>query len=371
MSIFNKQTKQETILYIIVWTILFLSPLVSLLVHSEAGTDSDWQMRSLLDAFGSILTFFIIFLIHNHVLAPMLVKHKRVKLYLISCVALIAVFQLAQCAHRPNGRPVTSLNMSEAPPPPPPPNGPPPVDKHDLSVFFIVTLMIGANLGVKYYFQNEEEKKHLAKLREQSLKQELDYLRYQINPHFIMNTLNNIHALVDIDPEQAKDSIVDMSRMMRYLLYDSERQCVSLRSAVEFLKKYLNLMKLRYSDNVTINLDVPEGAHEDICVAPLVFIPFVENAFKHGVAIDKSSVIDIGIEKQDDRLLFHCHNTKSHAKHEFGGVGLNNVTKRLELIYGDDYALDIKDEDNTYDATLDLPVRHTNELMTPKTTDQQ
>ena len=371
MSIFNKQTKQETIIYTIVWTILFLSPLVSLLTHNEGSKDADWQMRSLLDAYGSILTFFIVFLIHNHVLAPMLVKHKRVKRYFISCVALIAVFQLAQCAHRPNGQPVTSLNMSEVPPPPPPPNGPPPVDKHDLSVFFIVTLMVGANLGVKYYFQSEEEKKHLAQLKEQSLKQELDYLRYQINPHFIMNTLNNIHALVDIDPEQAKDSIVDMSRMMRYLLYDSDRPCVSLHNTIEFLKKYLNLMKLRYSDNVSINLEVPEGTYEDICVAPLVFIPFVENAFKHGVSIDKPSVIDIGIKHQDGRLVFHSHNAKSNAKYEFGGVGLNNVTKRLELIYGDDYSLDIKDEDNTYDVTLDLPARHTSDFNDTKTTDDQ
>ena len=371
MRIFNKQTKQETIIYTIVWTILFLSPLVSLFTNNEASKDADWQMRSLLDAYGSILTFFVVFLIHNHVLAPMLVKHKRVRRYIISCVVLIAVFQLAQCAHRPNGRPITSLNTSEVPPPPPPPNGPPPVDKHDLSVFFIVTLMVGANLGVKYYFHNEDEKKRLAKLKEQSLKQELDYLRYQINPHFIMNTLNNIHALVDIDPEQAKDSIVDMSRMMRYLLYDSERQGVSLYNAVEFLKKYLNLMKLRYSDNVTINLDVPNGGGEDIFVAPLVFIPFVENAFKHGVSIDKPSVIDIGIVKEGQRLKFHSHNTKSHAKHEFGGVGLNNVTKRLELIYGNDYSLDIKDEDNTYDVTLDLPVRHANDFTDPKKPDDK
>ena len=159
--------------------------------------------------------------------------------------------------------------------------------------------------------------------------------------------------------------------MMRYLLYDSDRPCVSLHNTIEFLKKYLNLMKLRYSDNVSINLEVPEGTYEDICVAPLVFIPFVENAFKHGVSIDKPSVIDIGIKHQDGRLVFHSHNAKSNAKYEFGGVGLNNVTKRLELIYGDDYSLDIKDEDNTYDVTLDLPARHTSDFNDTKTTDDQ
>ena len=358
MSFFKKQTKQETVIYTLVWILIFLSPLVSLIFsHEDTSKDSFWVTRSLMENYGSLLMFFIVFLIHNHVLAPLLVKHKRVTLYLVACVVMVTAFQLVQCAHRPNGAPMVSVSNNEMPPPPPPPNGHPPIDKHDLSVFIIVILMIGANLGVKSYFQSEEEKKHLAKLREQSLKQELDYLRYQINPHFIMNTLNNIHALVDIDPEQAKDSIVDMSRIMRYMLYDSDKPYVSLNTTVIFLKKYLNLMKLRYSDNVTINLDVPEDTHEDIVIAPLVFIPFVENAFKHGVSLDKPSVIDIGIKKEGDRLHFCCHNSKSNAKHEFGGVGLNNVTKRLELIYGTDYSLNIQDEEDTYDVTLDLPVR--------------
>ena len=358
MSIFKKQTKQETFVYTIVWIILFLSPLVSLLTNNEYAQDSVWLKHSLMDAYGSILAFFIVFLIHNHVVAPICVKHKRITLYLVCCIVLVSVFQLSQCARKPDGRPITTLNMDETPPPPPPPNGPPPIDRQQLSLFFIVTMMIGANLGMKYYFQNEEEKKHLAKLKEQSLKQELDYLRYQVNPHFIMNTLNNIHALVDIDPEQAKDSIVDMSRMMRYLLYDSDKQYVSMSKSIPFIKKYLNLMKLRYTDQVTVNLNVPEFCPEDVVAAPLVFVPFVENAFKHGVSYDKPSTIDIDIKREDGRLLFHCRNTKSDVKHEYGGVGLNNVTKRLELIYGNDYSLDINDGEDTYDVLLNLPERH-------------
>lgn len=365
MSIFHKQTRQETIIYTIVWGVLFLSPLVSLLFHHhDASTDTAWIWRSLAESWVSLLAFFIVFLIHNHVLAPILVKHKRIKQYLIGCVVLIAVFQLAECAHRPNGAPLISPTENEMPPPRPP-MGQPPVDKHDISVFFIIIMMVGANLGMKYCFQSEEEKKRLAKLREQSLKQELEYLRYQINPHFIMNTLNNIHALVDIDPDQAKDSIVDMSRMMRYLLYESDKQYVTLENAVVFLKKYLNLMKLRYTDQVTVNLDVPEVNNCDIVLAPLVFIPFVENAFKHGVSYDKPSTIDVCIEKKNGRLLFRCHNTKSNVKHEYGGVGLNNVTKRLELIYANDYSLDINDGEQDYDVFLNLPIRHPSDF--PKT----
>ena len=357
MRIFNKQTKQEAFIYTIVWVILFAAPTIDLLFHYQEQ-DMTMVKNSLIDTWGSMLMFLIIFLIHNHVLAPILIKHKKVHLYIIGVVTIVFLFQMVQCMHKPERMPHNPPpeNTGIMMPPPPPDGSRPPIDRHDLSVFIIVILMIGANLGVKIYFQHEEEKKHLAKLKEQSLKQELDYLRYQINPHFIMNTLNNIHALVDIDPEQAKDSIVDMSRMMRYLLYESDNNCVSLNNAVTFLKKYLNLMKLRY-DQVTVNLDVPSECSENVGLVPMVFIPFVENAFKHGVAYDKPSTIDIDISEKDGRLIFHCHNTKSGVKHEYGGVGLSNVTKRLELIYGDDYSLDIHDEDDSYDVRLDLPAK--------------
>ena len=358
-----KQTKQETIIYTIVWSVFFLAPLIEFVFNYDPEHPF-WIKNGLIDTWAHLLFFFIVFLFHNHILAPILLKHKSIPKYIAGCVIVIALFQTAQCMHKPDhgkgpARHETSVEMA-----PPPPEGRPPIDRHDINMFILVIMMMGANLGVKVYYQNEEEKKHLAKLKEQSLKQELDYLRYQINPHFIMNTLNNIHALVDIDPEQAKDSIVDMSRMMRYLLYESDNQYVALSTAVTFLKKYLNLMQLRYSDNVTVNLDVPDETHEDIVLAPLVFIPFVENAFKHGVAYDKPSTIDIDIEKKNGRLIFHCRNTKNDIKHEFGGVGLNNVTKRLELIYGNDYTLDINDRGDDYDVLLDLPARRKADFQT-------
>jgi len=358
MSDYYKQSKQETIIYTIVWFVIFLAPLAEFIVNYDPEHPI-WIKNGLLDTWTHLLFFFIAFLIHNHILAPMLVKQKKVTKYIACSVVVIALFQTAQCVHKPdhNPMPPDAPQVSEVETEPPPPDGRPPIHKHDITMFTLVIMMLGANLGVKSFCQNEEEKKHLAKLKEQSLKQELDYLRYQINPHFIMNTLNNIHALVDIDPEQAKDSIVDISRMMRYLLYESDKHCVPLNTAIEFLKKYLNLMKLRYTDQVTINLDVPSACSDDIAIVPLMFTPFVENAFKHGVTYDKPSVIDIDIMQQGNRLLFHCHNTKNDVKHEYGGVGLNNVTKRLELIYGTDYSLDITDGETDYDVLLDIPVK--------------
>ena len=356
MSNYFKQTRQETIIYTIVWILIFLAPLAEFLVNYDPKHPI-WIKNGLLDTWAHLLFFFIVFIIHNHILAPILLKQKKVTKYIACFVIVIALFQTAQCVHKPHHGPQGPHPVSAVEMEPPPPDGRPPINRHDITMFILVIMMLGANLGVKHYFQCEEEKKYLAKLKEQSLKQELDYLRYQINPHFIMNTLNNIHALVDIDPDQAKDSIVDISRMMRYLLYESDKHYVPLNTAIEFLKKYLNLMKLRYTDQVTVNLDVPEACPDAIMIAPLVFIPFVENAFKHGVAYDKPSAIDIDIEEKGDRLLFHCRNTKNNVKHEYGGVGLNNVTKRLELIYGSDYSLDITDGEDTYDVLLNLPPR--------------
>ena len=357
MSNYFKQTKQETIIYTIVWLIIFLAPLAEFLFNYDPEHPI-WIKRGLLDIWTHLLFFFIVFLIHNHILSPILLKQKNVTKYIICCVTVIALFLTVECTHAPNRDHHDAKHREAVEMQPPPPDGRPPIHRHDITMFILVIMMLGANLGVKCFFQNEEEKKHLAKLKAQSLKQELDYLRYQINPHFIMNTLNNIHALVDIDPEQAKDSIVDMSRMMRYLLYESDKQYVTLNMAIAFLKKYLNLLKLRYTDQVKVLLDVPETCSENVVLAPLVFVPFVENAFKHGVAYDRPSSIEIDIKKCDGRLLFHCSNTKNGVKHEYGGVGLNNVTKRLELIYGNDYTLTITDGDSTYDVLLDLPERH-------------
>ena len=198
MSNYFKQTKQETIIYTIVWFIIFLAPLSEFIVNYDPEHPF-WIKNGLLDTWSHMLLFFIAFLIHNHILAPILVKHKKVAKYIVACVIVIALFQTAQCVHKPVHRlqepqPERTFDFE-----PPPPNGRPPIHRHDITMFILVIMMFGANLGVKTFCQNEEEKKHLAKLKEQSLKQELDYLRYQINPHFIMNTLNNIHALVDID----------------------------------------------------------------------------------------------------------------------------------------------------------------------------
>ena len=155
--------------------------------------------------------------------------------------------------------------------------------EHDILAIVVLILMFAANLGIKSYFRSRDDRKRLAELEHENLEQQLEYLRYQINPHFFMNTLNNIHALVDIDPEKAKDTILELSKMMRFVLYEGNKQSVPLVRELDFIRHYITLMQLRYTDKVRIILDLPTET-PDHTLPPLILISFVENAFKHGVS---------------------------------------------------------------------------------------
>ena len=171
-----------------------------------------------------------------------------------------------------------------------------------------------------------------------------------------MNTLNNIHALVDIDPEKAKDTIVELSKMMRFVLYEGDKKGVSISREFDFIRHYITLMQLRYTEKVDMKVSLPTAV-PDKEVPPLMLITFIENAFKHGISYQKDSFVHITAEVRDNRLHFECSNSKcERPNQEKGGVGLANVKKRLNLIYGENYLLNIKDEATTYHITLEIPL---------------
>ena len=391
---FKKEHRQETIIYLVLWALLFMAPVMSLSVRSaNTGIDFDWS--EIFTVWKQYALYFLVFLIHNHLMAPMLVYRQQRWRYLALSAAIIVIFQIYQCNHRPDFRQrkarramIEQIDHQRPPMPPdhregdfeprpddhegfePRPDGPrrdglrherrqhPPLifGQHDLVSIIILVLMLGMNLGVKLYFKQRSDQKHLAQLERQNLEQQLEYLKYQINPHFFMNTLNNIHALVDIDPEKAKSTILELSKMMRFMLYEGSKSVVPLEREMTFLQNYITLMKLRYTDKVRISVDVPASLpNKD--VPPLMFITFVENAFKHGVSYRQESFIDIAMAIANDRLTFTCVNSripKEEDKH--GGVGLANVRQRLDLIYGQNYQLDIRDEQTSYTVKLTLPL---------------
>ena len=383
-----KQSRQENLVYLVVWGLLFATPLLSLYVRTISDSEATFNWTEVFIVWRRFAIFLVLFLIHNFLLAPLLV-HQRKRVIYVSIVAIvIAAFMIFQCNSRPDFKgPMEHKPMGHKPPmeqtdrhqqpyfnKPPramdgerPPfdgpfpqmrqrNAPPPiVGERDILAIIVLILMFGANLGIKSYFRSRDDRKRLEKLERENLEQQLEYLRYQINPHFFMNTLNNIHALVDINPEQAKDTILELSKMMRFVLYEGNKQGVPLSRELDFIRHYVTLMQLRYTNKVKITLDLPQET-SDRQIPPLILITFIENAFKHGISYQHESFIEVKVSEHDGAMHFSCRNSKGEKPNEEkGGVGLANIRKRLNLLYGRDYALRIKNDADTYSVELTLP----------------
>lgn len=355
----------EALIYAFCWMMIFVIPFVMMYLRTRNSTDEPFQWDELIRVWIGEASFLAIFIIHSCFLAPLIIYKNRRKLYFGLVTIIVVAFGIYQFNARPP-RPRhfhkdrTEMADYRQPRPLLPPgrhHRPFFVDQVDFVSVIILVLMFGMNLSVKLLFKQNENEKKLQRLMNENLNQQLEYLKFQINPHFFMNTLNNIHALVDIDPEEAKESIIELSNLMRYVLYDGNRPLTSLRKECDFIDNYIELMRLRYSDKVDIKTDRDDNL-PDALIAPLITITYVENAFKHGVSYQHRSFIHITTHVADGRLLFTCENSKhKESTEEHGGVGLANTRKRLDLIYGNDYTLDINDREDTYFVRLDIPLR--------------
>ena len=223
----------------------------------------------------------------------------------------------------------------------------------------LALLIIGFDTGLRTVFKWSESEQEKLRLEKENVNNQLAFLRHQVNPHFFMNTLNNIHALIDIDTEEAKEAIIRLSRLMRHLLYDSNTAGSPLAKEVQFIQSYIELMGLRYSDKVKITLQLPDEL-PDKQIPPLLFTSLLENAFKHGISYRTASCIDIVLSVSEKQMSFSICNGKSgHVNHQdqsASGIGIENTRKRLALLYASSYTLDIKDETDQYTVTLKIPL---------------
>lgn len=183
---------------------------------------------------------------------------------------------------------------------------------------------------------------------------ELQNLKSQLNPHFLFNTLNNIYSLIQIDTSRAQQAVHDLSRMLRYVLYDSSHPAVPLSAEIDFLRDYIELMRIRLPRHVRLDVSLPENPSHTL-VAPLLFISLVENAFKHGVSNDRPSFIDIDIREEEGVLACRIENSffpKSGADRSGSGIGLANLCRRLEMIYPGRYEMKYGQHGDTYETLL-------------------
>lgn len=223
-------------------------------------------------------------------------------------------------------------------------------------VFIFQTLFILLAVGVRYIMRSHQQKMALQEAGRKSAEAELSWLKNQLNPHFLFNTLNNISSLTQINPDKAQESIGQLSGLLRYALYESNAAVVPLKGEVEFMEDYIDLMSLRCNDLTTINKEfiIPKG---DVKIAPLLFISLIENAFKHGVNSRAESHIDIRMYPDGEDLVFSCGNSffeKSGEEHIGSGIGLENLKRRLELIYPGAYKFMSGKDGQTYQAVIIL-----------------
>ena len=180
-------------------------------------------------------------------------------------------------------------------------------------------------------------------------------MKNQINPHFLFNTLNNISSLTQIAPDAAQDAIAQLSDLLRYAMYETNKKTVPVSGEVEFMRNYIALMKLRCNEKTEVKTTF--DVQQDVEIAPLLFISLVENAFKHGVSSSRHSMIDIHLEQKDHQIVFSCDNTnypKDDADRSGSGIGIENTKRRLNLIYHDRYTWEQSVNDNIYHVKITI-----------------
>jgi len=360
------------LIYILIWILVFLFPVLEQYAISNSfALEFNWQM--IFFRWINILPFLAFFLLNEFVL----LKHffYKKKFFIYSAIVLFyfllfifaepiflpkADFFLPKADFKPNLEFEKNINHQL-----------PPMDlnkfpKREFEVhesFFnprklqkssLFVLLIALNFSISIVYKNYQDKKKFDELEKNQLKNQLDYLKYQLSPHFFMNTLNNIHALIDIDALMAQDTIVELGKLMRYLLYESNKAKVLLSQEVDFINNYISLMKIRFSDKLKITFE-SNLTDSNTLIAPLVYICLVENAFKHGVSNRMDSFIDIKICQIENQINFTICNSKFNSDNkldEHHGIGLENLKKRLDLIYQQNYKLQIVDNKDNYLANL-------------------
>jgi len=368
----NKQNKKikrtEVVLVTFVWLVLLVTPI---LFREDIYNPLN---RILVSQFVIVLPLFILFLINRFILVPKLLFKGKVLFFTFSVFGLIIVFTTSSFIYdtviKPPPPEMIQPNMHMILPPYSNPGG---VDRFGnlrpeqprqarpippFANFIILSILVvgfdtGLQSGIRWIGVENEK----VRLEKENVDTQLVLLRNQVSPHFFMNTLNNIHSLVDINTSEAKDAIIKLSKMMRYLLYETETEKTTIKKEIEFIQSYIDLMKLRFSEKVKIILNLPTSIPEKT-IPPFLFTSLIENAFKHGISYKQESFINIDLIIGDDRLLLVVKNSKSNKNQnkEHSGIGLENTRKRLELIYGKAYNLDITDNENLFTLNLSIPL---------------
>ncbi len=354
-SLRNRHT--ETLVYGVLWLIVAGLYILGSMSRRSQLSEPLMDLGVVTGMIGALLPFMVLFLVNNYVLIPRFLLTNRLGLYFGMTALLVSVIWAGQYVIFMNELAALPRDARNFPHPPDPAFVPLPVALK----FVYALLTTGSNIAIALMFQRFDDKLERESLMKANAESRLASLKAQINPHFYMNMLNNIHGMIEIDPERAQAMVIDMSQLMRYMLYESSRPLVSLSDEVAFLRNYMGLMSQRYpQDRVAVTADFPdEASMRGVMIPPLLTLVFVENAFKHGVSYRDKSFVKVKITLIEAKLCFRCENSNhSHirsADNISGGIGLKNIRSRLRLIYGDNSSLEITDAEGLYRVNLTIP----------------
>lgn len=289
-----------------------------------------------------------VFYINYFLLINSYLFRKRIGLFMLINLAMIVALTFA----------VGYLRSLWGPPPMPHPMDNEPAGHIVKELFFILLqcFFAGLSVAIKVTGKWYEEQQRVKELEQAHTEAELQELKSQLNPHFLFNSLNNIYALVDLDAEKAKVSIISLCEMLRYQLYEANRETIPLDKEIEFVRNYCDLMLLRIPRHVGLDLDLGQNCGTRT-VAPLLFVTLVENAFKHGISQNQPSHISIRIACEEQEIVCLVRNTnfpKSDKDRSGSGIGLDNLKRRLELLYPGRYTFETRLIANEYVSLLTL-----------------
>ncbi|WP_293300510.1 sensor histidine kinase [Pedobacter sp. UBA4863] len=340
----KNSSKASLILNCIFWAGILLIISVALFFSKQTHTVKDYVIS--FGVFG--LLNIGIFYINYIILIPELIKKKKQYWWYVVCFILLIVVSSAMKIFVAVLNPEETLKYIT--------NGKP----QEISLYtFAINCVFSAGFFlvcsciIKFavdWFSNERIQRNLESEKKDM---ELQFLKSQLNPHFLFNSLNNIYSLAYQKSDKTADAILKLSEIMRYMIYESNDSWVSLDKEVEYVQSYVELQKLRFKDGAAVEISI-NGEIDGQKIVPLILISFVENAFKHGVANDAEDPIKINIIANQKILHFSVTNKKNTTnKDALGGVGLNNVERRLQLLYPERYKLNI----------VNTPTHYTTELM--------
>lgn len=352
----------QTLIIAFIWLLLFAIPIL----FGDHSYGINWvHIRKIWTEYALV---FAIFLLNRLLFIPYLFFKGKKVWYFVSILAVIFLFvsmvsiqskTINKEVRRPP-EPLHSPQFEQAPPLHPPAHRLPQrefIPPYG-NLLILTILMIGFDSGLLFFSKWMQSEQNKLKAEKESIKNKMDFLQTQISPHFFMNTLNNIHALVDIDTREAKESIIKLSHLMDYMLYESQTSTVPLKKEMDFINSYVDLMKLRYTEDVDILLEIPPVL-PDVKIPPLLTISFIENAFKYGISYESPSFIHIHLKANNTRFSFIARNSINVEKErrKNSGIGIQNARKRLELIYGNNFDLTINNENKkVFEVNLSIPV---------------